>query len=405
MAFHPRDSDLLRRIANIGRATIPPIPDPSGPPRPPKRLEVFATGVDHVQLTWSALGPGPVRFTVADTVADIVGDGGPGAVTLGGLPAGTALQIDVAGDGLVDDDPLSADTRTLTPPPGERVHRIGTLNDVHIGQESAGYFHTLIERPTPAELHPVRCARAAITAAIDTGIDRLLIKGDLTHASTPENWAEVDSLIADVGVPVDIVPGNHEGSRHSTVIADAGLGLHGHRLIRGVETIDAPGVRLILADSTIPGRDWGTVNEIGSEIVDRARGAEGTVLIGIHHQPMPFDRPVYLPPGIPASEFRAFARDLAAVTSRALVTTGHTHRHRRRAYGSVTVTEIGSTKDFPGTWASYDVYEGGIVQVVHRIAEPDCIRWTDHTRRAAAGAWQFWAPGSLSDRCFSLVHA
>lgn len=362
---------------------------------------VFATGIDHVQLTWSALGPGPVRFTAADTIVDVVADGGPGAVTLDGLPSGATLAIEVRGAGLAGAS-LSLPARTLTPPPGERTYRIGTLNDVHIGQESAGYFHTMIERPTPADLHPVRCARAALAAALATGIDHLLIKGDLTHASTPDNWAEVDDLIADVTIPVEIVPGNHEGSPKSTVIADAGLGLHGHRLIRGVEHVDAPGVRMILADTTIPGRDSGTIAGVGPEIIERAREAGGAVLIGIHHQPMPFDRPTYLPPGIPATEFAQFARGLADATSRALVTTGHTHRHRRQRHGSVTVTEVGSTKDFPGTWASYDVYEGGIVQVVHRIAEPDCIRWTDHTRRAAAGVWQLWSPGSLTDRCFSL---
>ena len=65
--------------------------------------------------------------------------------------------------------------------------------------------------------------------------------------------------------------------------------------------------------------------------------------------------------------------------------------------------ETGSPKDYPGTWTGYVVHEGGVRQVVRRVAEPDCIRWTEHTRQLAFGAWGRWSPGSLADRCF--VHA
>ena len=121
----------------------------------------------------------------------------------------------------------------------------------------------------------------------------------------------------------------------------------------------------------------------------------------MHQQPMRWPIPTYLPAGIPAAEAHRALTALGAANPRTLVTSGHTHRHRRRHVGPVTVTEVGSTKDFPGTWAGYEVHEGGIVQTVRRIAEPSCIRWTDHTRRAALGVWQLWAPGRLADRCFT----
>ena len=108
-----------------------------------------------------------------------------------------------------------------------------------------------------------------------------------------------------------------------------------------------------------------------------------------------------MPVGVPPAEARQFLDALAAANPHTLVSSGHTHRHRRRHHGPVTITEVGSTKDFPGTWAGYDVHEGGIVQTVRRIADPSAIRWTDHTRRAAAGLWSRWAPGRLGDRCFT----
>jgi hypothetical protein len=65
------------------------------------------------------------------------------------------------------------------------------------------------------------------------------------------------------------------------------------------------------------------------------------------------------------------------------------------------VSEVGSTKDFPGVWGGYAVHEGGIVQTVRRTLAPDAMEWTEYTRRAVGGFWGVWAFGSLSDRCVS----
>ena len=51
---------------------------------------------------------------------------------------------------------------------------------------------------------------------------------------------------------------------------------------------------------------------------------------------------------------------------------GHTHRNRVRhfsATGTVPFVEVACMKDFPGTWAEYRVFEGGILQVHHRIVD------------------------------------
>jgi hypothetical protein len=85
-----------------------------------------------------------------------------------------------------------------------------------------------------------------------------------------------------------------------------------------------------------------------------------------------------------------------------MVTSGHTHRHRRWSRAGVTVTQVGATKDYPGVWAGYVVHEGAIRQIVRRTARPDVIGWTDHTRIAAYGAWEHAAPGRLAARCFDL---
>ena len=76
---------------------------------------------------------------------------------------------------------------------------------------------------------------------------------------------------------------------------------------------------------------------------------------------------------------------------------GHTHRNRRYRVRGIDVIEVGSTKDYPGQWAGYSVYEGGIRQVVRRVSQPDVIAWTEMTGRALGGLWRRWSPGSLAD--------
>ena len=87
----------------------------------------------------------------------------------------------------------------------------------------------------------------------------------------------------------------------------------------------------------------------------------------IHHCLDRWPVPSKYPRGI---TWPASARALAAirrVKADVLVTTGHSHRNRARRFGPLVVTEVGSTKDYPGVWAGYAVHEGGIVQLVRRV--------------------------------------
>ena len=68
--------------------------------------------------------------------------------------------------------------------------------------------------------------------------------------------------------------------------------------------------------------------------------------------------------------------------------------------------EIGCTKDFPGTWAEYRVYEGGVMQVVHRMSSPEALDWSESCRTlyAADGVdYENYALGSLQERCFNVA--
>jgi len=394
------ESRRRAELVNRFRSHVPAVPPGDGPPRPPRRLEVFGVGTSWAQLTWSALGPGPVEVRTGGSCTVVDADGGPGAVVLDGLAPDTAHDVELRGAGLPDGR-VRLTARTLAPPPGALLHRIATISDAHIGSTSTGYLHTIVEKPQPEEAHPVRCARAAVREARDWGADELVVKGDLVDHSDPGWWRVAAEVLGEAAVPVSILPGNHEWSSRGDGDPSAGLAAHGFTLATPVAHHDRPGIRLVLADTSLPGHDAGRARGIADEVVHRAADAGGPVLVALHHQLMRFAFPTYLPYGVAGPDAEHFLDGLATANPHALVTSGHTHRHRRRHHGPVTITEVGSTKDFPGTWAGYEVHEGGIVQTVRRIAEPSCIRWTDHTRRAALWVWQRWAPGRLDDRCFT----
>jgi hypothetical protein len=108
------------------------------------------------------------------------------------------------------------------------------------------------------------------------------------------------------------------------------------------------------------------------------------------------------PWGVQRAEARRFVEAVGAAHRHVLVTSGHTHRHRRWAHAGVTTTQVGSTSDHPGVWAGYVVHESGMRQVVRRIAQPDVLPWSERARDAALGAWGQVSPGRREARCFTL---
>lgn len=374
----------------------------------PTSVSLFAVEDTTVQLTWRGLRPGTLALRVdgTDVTEDVEVDAGPGAVVLSGLPAGRDLTITAdPGPGA---ERIALRARTLDRLPGEELSRIATIGDLHLGTTVFGHQGTITEVPTPAVPHPERCAAAAIDEAAAWGAQRLVVKGDVTNHGRTEQWRTYAGLAARAPFGVDTLPGNHDRAFEPTepgltpeVAAQAfGLSMAAPILVR-----DLDGLRLVLVDSTTGGRNLGHIEPFASDVVDAVRDADHgqAVVVLMHHQLQPHVLSEGWPIGVAHRESLRFLGRLGAVHPGVLVTSGHTHRHRRWSHGGVTTTQIGSTKDYPGVWAGYVAHEGGLRQVVRRIARPDCLSWTDHTRRAALGMWRWVAPGALGSRCFNLT--
>lgn len=371
-------------------------------------LRVFGVDETAVQLTWRHLRPGTLRLVVPDAPdagAEVATTAEPGSVVLDGLPAGRLLRIEASGGALAR--PIELAARTLSAIHGAELCRFATLSDLHVGTAVFGHQGTIkdpVDHPDP---HPERCAEAAIAEACAWGAQRFVVKGDLTNRGTPHQWRRYAELVGRSPVPVDAIPGNHDHGPDASgallpgeAAAAFGLSIADPLLVR-----DLPGLRLILADTTRASRHGGTLARVADDIVDAAADADrsGGVLVALHHQLQPHRLTEGWPPGIAQREGFAFLDRLGAAHPHAFVTSGHTHRNRRWGRAGVVVTQVGSTKDYPGVWAGYVVHEGGLRQIVRRVTRPDCLAWTDHSRRAALGLWEHASPGRLDARCFDVA--
>lgn len=361
-------------------------------------VTVFAVEDTCVQVCWRDL-PGGTTISMGDAAVEVT-DEGPGAATLGGLPPATRLELWAREPG-APARRVGA-VRTLAPPPGALLCRFATVNDLHVGERRFGLLRRLRDdRWSGLEPYPLRCARAALAEALAWGAETVVAKGDLTYSGRPQQWADVGRLLGGLGVPVAAVLGNHDvGTR--AVDGRAALAAHGITIPHEPFSVDLPGLRVVLAHTAIPHKGYGGVaGPQRDQVADLLVAAPGPAFVALHHYPQRFRRAMTYPPGIPGDQARALLDTVAEANPASFVSAGHSHRNRRRRHGPLVVTEVGATMHFPGTWAGYAVHEGGIRQVVRRVAAPQAIQWTDRTRRALLGLWGVVAPGLRSHRCFS----
>jgi len=312
-----------------------------------------------------------------------------------GLPPATDLEIVINGRRV-------GSVRTLPALPGPELFRFATIGDLHMGEGwTFGVLPTVRDHGGPADPPVPRCVRAAIRELRAWGAELLVVKGDVTHHATADEFQQAAEVLGGAGLPAVATVGNHDVRGDSPdgrpVLAAAGVEL----VVEGIAVRDVPGLRLVVVDATMPDRHPGSFRRVGPAVLEAASSAGGPVVIAMHHQLQRSPLPTHWPPGVLGPGSGRFLRALAEANPAALVTSGHTHRHRTRNVGTTLLTEVGSPKDYPGTWAGYVVHEDGIRQVVRRVAAPDAIRWTESTKRALFGAWGRWAPGTVSDRCFT----
>lgn len=360
-------------------------------------IEVFAVEDRAAQLVWRDLPDGVLGAVVAGQHHELGDAGRAGAADLHGLEPDSTIPVDITVDGRVVHQRT---IRTLPSLDGDPLTKIATINDIHLGESGFGLLKEMTESGSPAEGYPLRCARSAIEAAIAWGAELLVIKGDITDLGKPAEWDLVDEMLADLPIPVAAIPGNHDTVAKPTSI-DPTIQLRARGLFpAAVHHLDLPGARLVLADTNVTGHSWGRLRR-NTDALCAAVDHDSPAIVMLHHHLEAHPVPLFWPLGIPHRDGAPTVDAMLEANPDLLFSSGHTHRNRTRTHGTAVITEVGSTKDYPGVWAGYSVHTDGIRQTIRRVAEPSCIAWTDRTHAAVGGIWGRWSVGTLEARSFS----
>ena len=169
------------------------------------------------------------------------------------------------------------------------------------------------------------------------------------------------------------------------------------------------GVTLAILDTTRQGETPGqvTADQLGWLDELGAQADRPVLVLGHHHVWAPGSRTrsdTYF--GIHPDDSERLVEVVARRPAIVGYAAGHTHRNRVRRFdatGDVPWAEVSAVKDFPGAWAEYRVFEGGILQVLRRVSSPDALIWTEKTRQMYGGLYDTYSFGSLADRCFPIA--
>jgi Icc protein len=151
---------------------------------------------------------------------------------------------------------------------------LAQISDPHLGE------------PPIAGVKPKKSLREVLAAieALPNPIDAILVSGDLAEHAKPKEYALARELIGGLGVPVHVLPGNKD----DRATMRAAFDLPGEADAPIDYAVDLGPLRLIVADSTIPGEDRGDFTPAQLEWLDAelAGAPEQPTIVAMHQPPL-----------------------------------------------------------------------------------------------------------------------
>jgi 3',5'-cyclic-AMP phosphodiesterase len=362
--------------------------------------ELMTVGPDEAVVTFRTDGEEPVMTRVGDAEVTTTGPYHSARVT--GLDPATEYALEV--DGAAPGEWLPPSFTTLERPAGRLLATIATANDVHFGETEAGRIGDTgdeevgpVMRAEPGDPPYPEVMNGAVVAEMRVlDPDVVVVKGDLTDAGRENEFEAFLDAYGSLGARMQWVRGNHD------VMTDPHFA-DGY----APYPVHVGGVTLAVVDTVVPGSDRGQLSADQIAWLDALAGSVTTpVLVFGHHHLWNLDADhrsgTYF--GINPDDSEALAAVIGRRENIAGYFAGHTHRTRVRRFPAarnVPIVEVACTKDYPGGWGEYRVYEGGYTQMVRRAATPAAMAWTEKTRGMFAGLYRDYALGPLADRCFT----
>lgn len=366
-------------------------------------VEIF--GVTEASATVCVRPPcaAPVVLRLGDAAPLVLPDGD--AVQMARfekLEAGTDYRLALTNGGVR----AALGFRTLDGPEAREVASFATIDDPHFGEPSLavlGRRGSVVEISGGGHPHWELMNEDAVDEINVLGVDAVVVKGDVTHDGRPEQFAAAARTLARLRPPCHVILGNH----------DAYGGVDGYQALcqpRAPRNVEIGGWCLLLLDTVDRGGRGGILPQAQRRWIERALARTGArrqpTLVLMHHQPVPEQHTQGLPDSIGLADeaSRYLVRLLSRHPQVRGVLAGHTHRNHLAwspGAAAVPLVEVSSSKDFPGVYAHYRLYEDGTFrQEVRRISSPRALR---HSARCEAilGPYRGLFLGGLASRSFA----
>jgi 3',5'-cyclic-AMP phosphodiesterase len=198
----------------------------------------------------------------------------------------------------------------------------------------------------PGDTGSAEALAAAVRAvlALDPAPDALLVSGDLTNDSDARSYERVRELLAPLAMPVHVLPGNHDDREalRAWFTEDPAAGAHGaafHYAVRCGE------LRVIVCDTTQPGRDDGRIDASARAWLESQLAAEPTAptVVAMHHPPLLTGITALDTLGLAGEDRAALGALLARSPQVRRVVAGHVHRAAFGVLGGCAVVTCPST--------------------------------------------------------------
>jgi 3',5'-cyclic AMP phosphodiesterase CpdA len=237
----------------------------------------------------------------------------------------------------------------------------------------------------PGDRGSAEALAAAVEAvlALDPEPDAVLVTGDLTDRSDAPSYERARELLAPLRMPVHVLAGNHDDREAlRTWFADDPVAGGAGAPFRYAVSCGA--VRLVVCDTTVPGRDDGRLDAgaiawLESEL---AAGPSAPTIVAMHHAPLLTGIAAMDALGLPAADRARLGELLHRSPQVRRVVAGHVHRAAFAILGGCGVFSCPSThlqvrwdpgpeivlEPAPPAFAVHTVLDGGeVVSLVQPV--------------------------------------
>ena len=209
------------------------------------------------------------------------------------------------------------------------------VSDLHIMPDMNGN-----REQNPSSIDVANAIADDLTA-ISKGLDLVVVSGDITELSDAESLASFEQIFGRIGLPVFVVPGNHDGPAGMLDYMSSSPRLADWHLTNRI--VEIAGVRFLGLNTSVEGLTQGALDDEALSLVDeqiRLKSDQRLVIV-MHHPPLvlglqQFDEFAYIERGDELLE------TITSSSKEVIVLSGHVHRPYSVRQGNVSCFVAGS---------------------------------------------------------------